>query len=359
MKEILALADEETQDMWDNLQLCYTEAPGHPVLKEEIAKAFYPTLSSEEIYTFAGAEEGIYACMRALLNPGDHAIAMTPCYQSLISVAEACCDDGTSSAKGVTAVDLVEVDGRWILDLDIVRAAIVPGKTKMIILNYPHNPSGALLTAAEQDAVVELAREHDLWVFFDEVYRGLEIDDSNRLQPMATKYEKALSLGVMSKSLGMAGLRIGWICTQDKVAMQKIADFKHYLSICNSAPAEILSIMALRGKDQLLERNRALIAKNLLIVDAFMLKYGHLFEWCPPIAGCIGFMKFKATDKMSLEELADVLVTKFGCLILPGIHFSFGDKETFKSHFRFGFGRTNFSECIEQFQLALDSIFST
>ena len=154
------------------------------------------------MYTFAGAEEGIYACMRALLSPGDHAIAMTPCYQSLISVAEACCDDGSGASNGVSAVDVKEVDGVWKLDLEAVRTAILPGKTKMIILNYPHNPTGALLTAAEQDALVELAREHDLWVFFDEVYRGLEIDEANRLPSMVSIRYEILKRPHYSRYLG-------------------------------------------------------------------------------------------------------------------------------------------------------------
>jgi aspartate/methionine/tyrosine aminotransferase len=229
----------------------------------------------------------------------------------------------------------------------------------MLIMNFPHNPTGALLTAQEQLEVVELCKELDLWVFFDEVYRGLEMDPSQRLPPMCTLYNKAFSLGVMSKSLGMAGLRVGWLASQDKQALTKIAGYKHYLSICNSAPAEVLSLIALKQKDQLLDRNNGIIKENMVLVKAFLApdsKYSKYFEWAAPAAGCIGYMRFKGIpgSDMTLSELADTLVTQHGCLLLPGEYFPSSTEGVYNDHFRFGFGRKNFGECLQKLEMALD-----
>jgi aspartate/methionine/tyrosine aminotransferase len=378
MSEILALADDEAAGLWQNLTLGYTEAPGLPLLREEIAKQFYrdcsTPLCASHIHCFAGAEEGIYACMRALLNSGDHVVVVTPAYQSLVAIAAAAVHIGESGAIGVSLVDLEVQQGRWVLNIARLRASIHAG-TKMVIVNFPHNPTGALLTAAEQLAVVELCREHGLFLFSDEVYRGLERDPSARLPPACTLYDKAFSLGVMSKSLGLAGLRIGWLASQDTDALQRIAGFKHYLSICNSAPSEILSLVrhvscytlhchascriawqiALRAQATLLARNNAVVAVNLRLVETFLAKWGEVFEWIAPAGGCVGFMQFKGFrgSHITLEQLAEALVTKHGCLILPGVHFPAQDAAAYRSYFRFGVGRRNFGECLAHLEMAL------
>lgn len=359
LKEILSLCSEdpETRALWENLQLGYTESTGLPALREEIVKQYYQGLSLDEILCFAGAEEGIYATMRALLTEEDHVVVVTPAYQSLLSIPAAAVNNEKRGGAGITTIDLEVCDGRWSLNLDKLRACVKPGTTKMIVMNFPQNPTGALLTREEQLRVVDICKEMDLWVFFDEVYRGLERDVTTRLPPMCALYEKAFSLGVMSKSLGMAGLRIGWIASQDKSALAKIGAYKHYLSICNSAPSEIVSLIALKKKDSLLDRNNAIIAENMVLVEEFLSerKFGKYFEWAPPRAGCIGYMKFKGfpCSNMTLTELAHDLVTKYGCLLLPGMYFPSSLEAVFDDHFRFGFGRKNFPECLSKLEEAL------
>ncbi len=129
----------------------YTETRGLPMLRAEIARSSYPGLSADDILCFSGAEEGIYTAVRALLTRDDHCIIVTPCYLSLRSVAAAVCGS-------VTCVELLPEEG-WRLDMVALEAAFTPA-TRMVIINYPHNPTGALLTAAEQAAVVALCRRH-------------------------------------------------------------------------------------------------------------------------------------------------------------------------------------------------------
>ena len=206
MKELLSMAAEDSPDAldrWNNLSLGYTESKGLPLLREEIARQFYSDdsfdikLGASDVICFAGAEEGIYATMRAILQPADHVIVVTPCYQSLISVAESICEVSTIC---------LEENNNWNLNTNKLRKLIRPNETKLIVINFPHNPTGALISQACQAEIIAIAEEFQLYIFADEVYRGLETHIHEQLRPFACMYAKAFSLSVMSKTLGLAGL---------------------------------------------------------------------------------------------------------------------------------------------------------
>jgi aspartate/methionine/tyrosine aminotransferase len=346
MNEILALADEECMQLWNNLRLCYTEARGSPILRTEISK-LYGTISGDNVMCFAGAEEGIYCVIRGLLQKNDHAVVITPCYQSLLSIAQKTCE--------VSVLDLEE-SRNWEIDISKLRSLIIPEKTKLLVMNFPHNPTGSLISKESQLQVVELAREFGLYVLFDEVYRGLQASPDLLLPAIASVYEKGISLGVLSKSYGMAGLRIGWIACQDLSVVEKTSDVKHYLSICNSGPSEILALISLRAKTSILQRNQSIADQNLILIDKFLEKHGDLFEWNRPRGGCTGFMKLKENlNRITCEEFAKQLVEKFGILILPGKNYPGAEKD-YSSHFRLGFGRANFPECLLLFENAVEQI---
>ena len=175
----------------------------------------------------------------------------------------------------------LDPDDNWNLDLDALRDALRPN-TRVISFNFPHNPTGKVIDRQSFDAIIELARERGIYVFSDEVYRLLERNETIRLPQVADVYERGLSLNVMSKAYGLPGLRIGWIATKDRDLLSRMERVKHYLSICNSAPSEVLSIIALRARDQLLERNHALIRENLEQLNAFFADYPDLFDWQVP-----------------------------------------------------------------------------
>ena len=347
MKDLLSMADEECLAQWENLKLGYTETRGSPILRSEILKT-YPGLNLENILCFAGAEEGVFCCLRTMLLKEDHCVVITPCYQSLKSIPDSICS--------VTTVDMIESEG-WQLNLQSVQEAICEN-TKMIVINFPHNPTGALLTRLELESLIEIARARDIWLFSDEVYRGLEVDESLRLPPVASIYEKGLSLGVLSKSLGLAGLRIGWIACQSLDCIEEIAATKHYLSICNSAPSEILGLIALRNEESIRRRNRDILLENLRQIDLFLVDWGHVFQWVKPKGGCCGFMHFIGTGtatSITLNQLAELLVTKYGVLLLPGDNFPTAGSDV-SNNFRFGFGRLNFKENLEVLKAALRDI---
>lgn len=331
LTDLLALADATDRAAWDALTLGYTETLGAPDLREAIA-ATYETLAASDMLCFAGAEEGIFAAMHAMLSASDHAITVTPNYQSLESVASSICD--------TTGIAL-DPDRRWSLDLGRVRDAIRPN-TRLIAVNFPHNPTGALLPRADLDALISIARDHNLYLFSDEVYRGIERHPSLTLPSVADHYERGLSLGVMSKAYGLPGLRIGWIACRDSAVLDRMHGIKHYLSICNSAPSERLAVIALKARSHILARNRALVARNLPLLDRFFADRTDLFEWDTPDGGCTAFPRYLGAE--GVEVFVRDLVEQSGVLLLPASIYRSALGPTPTDRFRIGFGREGLAD---------------
>lgn len=332
MQEIINMAANQDDYLWKNLSLGYTQAQGLPMLREQIATSLYPKLNSKNILCFAGAEEGIFCALHTICNPGDHVIVLTPCYQSFLEVPK---------LKGayVSQIKLQE-ENEWRIDIDEIKKYI-KHNTKCIVINFPHNPTGQVITQQELIDLVSLCEQHDLWLFSDEVYRLLGNPHEPWASPAAEIYPKALSLGVMSKAFGMAGLRIGWIACQDVNMLQKIEYMKHYTSICNSAPSEIISLIALKNIEKILARNNKIVADNLLLIDKFMQEFRNHFEWVRPQGGCVGFVKFK--NDISIDDFSLALVKEQGVLLMPASIYSYDG-----NHFRLGFGRKNMSEALNK-----------
>ena len=338
MSEILDIADAQENDLWHHLRLGYTEALGLPVLRNTVAQELYPGLESDNILMFAGAEEGIFCALHALIETGEHVIVLTPCYQSLLEIPK---------LKGaqVTEVQLRE-ENKWRIDLKTVESVIKPN-TKCIVINFPHNPTGQVIEEEELKALIGICKSRGIWLFSDEVYSLLGSPDKPWASPAACLYDKGISLGVMSKAFGMAGLRVGWIACQDKRLLKKIEYVKHYTSICNSAPAEILSLISLRNKDKILKRNNHIVENNLKLLDQFFIDYNNLFEWIRPQGGCVGFVKYKGAD--SIESFCERLVSKQNVLLMPASIYDYHS-----NHFRIGFGRKNMPQCLDQLKAFLN-----
>jgi aspartate/methionine/tyrosine aminotransferase len=324
MRDLLELADDDARRRWGDLRLA---------LRAAIA-GLYERVSAEDILVFSGAEEAIFALHNVLLEPGDHAVVVRPAYQSLAEVALA-------AGAEVSRVDLSETDG-WRLDADAVRATLRPN-TRMILVNEPHNPTGSLADQATFDRLAELASESGARLIVDEVYRFLEFDPADRLPAGADALETGVSIGVMSKSFGLAGLRIGWVATRDRDLLARLARFKDYTTICSSAPAEVLALIALRARERVLARCRAIVETNLALLDGFFGRWAGTFEWVRPRGGSIGFPRLAADVRV--DRFAEDLVRDTGVLILPGTVFADAG-----NHFRLGFGRTNMPQALERLE---------
>ncbi len=324
--DLLSLADPQDREEFVELSLGYTQTWGADDLRELIAGT-YENLSAGHVLCLAGAGEGIYAAMRVLLAPQDHAIVVVPNYQSAETIALEVCE--------VTGVALHEHND-WQLDMAEVEAAIRPN-TKLVSINFPHNPTGALMAHKDLDALVGLCRKHDLYLFSDEVYRGVELEASDRLPQVADIYEKGISLNVMSKAYGMPGLRIGWVASQDTDTLQKVERYKHYLSICNSAPSERLAVIALKHRDTILDRSRAIVARNVVELEALLNDFPGLFQWQRPKGGCVAFPKYTGPD--GVEAFCKSLLKDSGVLLLPASVYKSELMDTPVDNFRIGFGR--------------------
>jgi aspartate/methionine/tyrosine aminotransferase len=334
MGELLALADDEARALWDGLTLGYAESSGHPLLHREIA-ALYDGLEPDDVLVFAGAEEGIFCLVNVLLGPGDHAVVTWPGYQSLYEIARA-------TGADVTLHELRE-DAGWALDLDLLRRQVTPA-TRLIVVNAPHNPTGMLPDRATFDGLVAVAEDAGAHLLLDEVYRFLEFDDGDRLPAAAEVTARGVSLGVMSKSFAMAGLRIGWLASRDHDLLERCASFKDYTTICASAPSEILALIGLRARETVLDRSRGIVAANMERLDTFFDEWADRFTWVRPRAGSTGFPRFTVPG-VSIDDWAAGLVESEGVLLLPGSQFGFGG-----NHFRLGFGRTDLPEALERLE---------
>ncbi|QYN18083.1 aminotransferase class I/II-fold pyridoxal phosphate-dependent enzyme [Amycolatopsis sp. DSM 110486] len=324
--ELLALADDDGRERWETLALGYTETYGLPALREEIA-ATYTDIGPEHVLCFAGAEEGLYLAMRTLLEPGDHAVVITPNYQAAETIP--------LSIGEVSGVALRPEDG-WALDVDEIEQQLRP-TTRLVSVNFPNNPTGAVPDLETWTRLVRLCEERGVLLFSDEVYRGLELDPSATLPQAADLSASALSLNVMSKAYGLPGLRVGWIACRDPEILRRLERAKHYTSICNSAPSEVLALIGLRARDAILARNRAVIAENVPKFNAFFENYQDLFDWAPPQGGCVCFPRYLGAD--GVEAMCTELVEQRGVLLLPASIYRSDLTATPEDRFRVGVGR--------------------
>lgn len=332
--DLLALeegAAEKFQQVW----LGYTESQGSLSLRREISK-IYATIQPEDLLVHAGAEEAIFLFILAAFGPGDHVIVHSPGYQSPAEVAR--------GAGCEVSLWQAHEQNQWALDMDELRS-LLRRNTRGILINTPHNPTGYLMSRDSYDALHRLVQENDLLLFSDEVYRESEYDAAARL-PAACDYgAHAVSLGVTSKTYGLAGLRIGWVATKNRAIYEKMASLKDYTSICNSAPSEFLAEVALRNRQKLIERNLGIIQDNLAVMDGFFARHASLFSWVRPQAGSMAFPRYRGGD---VEAFCDRTVKRAGVLLLPGSVYEDED-----SHFRLGLGRKNLPQAVARLEETL------
>jgi aspartate/methionine/tyrosine aminotransferase len=328
--ELLRLAGVSWESV-GRLRLGYTESQGSPVLRERIAET-YARVGADQVIGLGAPEEGIFLTMHALLEPDDEVVVLTPCYDSLINVAEYL---GCRAARW----SLVETPGGWRLDLDALEGLVTP-RTTLVVVNFPHNPTGYLPSLDEWQTIVEIVEGVGAWLFSDEMYRGLEYDPAARLPAGCDVYERAITLAGLSKTYGLPGLRTGWLALQDADLRDRIAGWKDYTTICASAPSEVLAEAALQVADKLAARNRAIVQDNLASAGPFFSRWHEVFRWHRPMAGSVALVGLR--DR-SATAFCRRLLAERGVLLLPSTGLGFGD-----GHVRFGLGRLSFREGLEQ-----------
>ena len=331
MRDLLALATAEEREEFEGLWLGYTETFGAPDLREAIAST-YENREAGEVLCFAGASEGIFSANSVILDKDSHAIVVTPNYQSHETLPVAIC--------AATGIPLDPGDG-WSLDIDRVADAVRPN-TKLVTINFPHNPTGAILSPDRYDALIQLCRKHGIYILHDEIFNGLGPTGTEHLPFVADIYERGLSLNVMSKSYGLPGLRIGWIACADADVIAKMERMKHYLSICSSGPSERLAKIAVNNRNKLLARNCSIVDENLPKWEAFFARYPDLFDWRRPDGSCMAFPRYTGAE--GVEQFTRTLLEESGVLLLPSTIYKSELGPTPNDRFRLGYGRKGLDE---------------
>lgn len=273
--------------------------------------------------------------MRAILDKLDHAIVVTPNYQSMETIPRTICS--------VTGWPL-DAAHHWTADLTRLRS-LIRDNTKLIAINFPHNPTGKIIDRDTFDELIEICRARGIWLFSDEAYRLMEQDPALRLPQVADVYERGISVNGLSKAYGLPGLRIGWVACAEKAALERMEQIKHYLSICNAGPSEHLARIAIRAREQILARNRELAARNCQLLEDFFAEFVDLFQWQRPDGGVVGFPRYLALD--GVEAFTSRLLKETGVLLVPGSIYHSSLEPVPVDRFRIGFGRSNTATGLE------------
>lgn len=289
--------------------LGYSEARGTEALRTILADT-YERATAEDILVTTGAIEANFLLFNALLEAGDHVVAVSPAYQQLHSVPRAIgCD-----------LDLwsVQTDDGFAYDLNRLEA-LVRDDTKLIVINTPHNPTGAMLDESQMKDVVSIADRVGAWILSDEAYRWLEHDGGEKLPPpMHNLTDRAVSVGTLSKPFGLPGLRIGWFAANETIA-RKAWGLRDYTSLSPAKLSDIIAQTVIAERDRILPRNGAIIAENMAFARQWFAEHADLATWTEPRAGLLAMMKYNLP--MESSTLADGLARDVRVMLAPGSSF--------------------------------------
>ncbi|RZT85696.1 aspartate/methionine/tyrosine aminotransferase [Pseudonocardia sediminis] len=333
--ELFDGADAQTRRLWSETTLSYGDSRGSALLREHVA-ALYDTLGADDVHTFNGATEAVFALINVLVEPGSEVVVVGPTYQLLTDLPAA-------AGATVRRVDLRAEDG-WTLDMDALAAAVTD-RTAVVVINFPNNPTGATLTPARFDDVVELTRRADARLVSDEVYRGLD-PAGVPLPAAADRGPHCISIGSVSKVYGLPGARIGWVASSDRDLLDRLRTYRYWTSLGNNAAGEVFAVCGLRRSRALLGRARNLVTANAARLAEFVAARSEHLAHTPARAGTVAMVELRhhgataLATRMAREH--SVWAVPSGVLHLPD------------THLRVGLGRATLDRTLE----ALDECLS-
>lgn len=338
--QLMSYASDADKKEWETLRLDYVHERGSLKLRQSIA-SLYPNVTEEQILVFAGAQEAIFCAMNATITSKSRCGVVTPAYEALFEIPKAL-------GAQIVPIPLKPQSNGWFLDIDDLKRAHVEKPFTNLILNFPHNPTGTLLSLELFEEIVNLSSINDSWIVNDEVFRGLEHNPAKRLPPIASLTPRGISIGSISKPHGLGGLRIGWLACQSPELLERALFYKQSLSVCSSSIDDWLASLVIEHSS-ILRRNATLIAlENLEFIDKHFAQPHTKFEWNAPSAGCVAFPALR--KDISVTHLANSLLSKHNIMIIPGECFS----QSATNRFRLGYGQKNFKEVFNTFCNFLD-----
>lgn len=307
MNELFELTGEDKTEFLNRLcarRLSYGDIEGLPEFRKGVC-GLYKTLNIENIVPTHGASGANHHVFYSLISPGDRVVSIMPTYQQLYSIPE-------SYGADVQILHLSK-ENNYLPDLEKLRRLVTP-KTKMICINNPNNPTGALMSEQILREIVEIARSADAWILCDEVYRHLSQEDG-WCPSIVDLYEKGISVSSMSKVFSLAGLRLGWIATHDMSVVKSCLSHRDYNLVSCGVFDEMLEAAALKHRDKLLERSRKIVRENLQILDDWVGSEPHV-SYVKPKAGTTALVYYDLD--ISSYEFCEEMYKKTGAFVTPG-----------------------------------------
>ncbi|MDG1456449.1 MAG: aminotransferase [Pseudoprimorskyibacter sp.] len=306
IEQLLELSGKNDNVMSDLLpmKMTYGAIRGSDRLRDAIC-TMYTKQTRNNVMVTHGAIGANALLHETLVEPGDHVISVRPTYQQHYSIPE-------SYGAEVDILQLHPENG-FLPDLEELAAMVRP-ETKLIVLNNPNNPTGALMEADALDAFVAIARRVNAFVLCDEVYRGTNQTGDGFAPAMADIYEKGISVAGMSKTFSLAGLRLGWIAGPLDV-LEAVSIHRDYNTISVGMLDDYFAAMALEAKDKILARSQQITRGNLAILDAWVAQEP-LMSYIKPKAGTTALLKYNLD--MPSRDFCVQLLEKTGVMFTPG-----------------------------------------
>ena len=307
LDELFALTGESKDEFLSKFcatRLTYGDIWGSDALREGVCR-LYRTVRPDEVVLTHGAAGANHHVFCSLISAGDRVVSIMPTYQQLYSIPEAIGAD--------VAIMHLKQENHYLPDLDELKALVTPG-TKMVCINNPNNPTGALMSRELLEQIIEIARGVDAYVLCDEVYRHLTQADG-WCESVADLYEKGISVSSMSKVFSLAGIRMGWIATHDKAAVKAFLSHRDYNLISCGMFDDAVASLTLRHSDEMIRRNQAIVRENLAILDEWVQAHPH-FYYTKPQAGTTALVYYDYD--IPSYEFCERLYHETGSFVTPG-----------------------------------------
>jgi aspartate/methionine/tyrosine aminotransferase len=329
VNDILALTDDETRDRFLNHKLVYSRPAGSDSLREAIAEMQRVPVETVQIVT--GASEALVALMWLAAEPGANVIIPLPGFTTFSALPE--------SLGLETRYYRVRRENGFRIDLDEIKR-LADSKTKLILVNSPHNPTGATISDGEMEALHDFTAERGIQLVSDEVYHPIYHGKQTK---SAARLPHATVIADLSKAFSIAGVRTGWMIEHDAQRRQQYWTARAYFSICNTTTGEILSEIAIRNRDAVLGKAQETATRNLKLLERFMADHREVLGWIPPQGGMTAFPWLVSGE--NARPFCQAAAER-GILLAPGDCFDV------PSHFRLGFAASgdNFSKALDRFE---------
>jgi aspartate/methionine/tyrosine aminotransferase len=335
LPELLAL-EPAAMERFTQLPLGYTNLNGGLELRSLIA-ARYSSVSADDVMVTAGSDDALALLICALLETGDHMVAQCPAYQPTTALAE--------WAGASVSSWWANEQQRWEPPLHQLERLLKP-RTRMVIVTLPHNPTGFSFNRKTLLEVISLVDARQAVLISDEVYRDLSFDPADDSPHAADLSSKAVAVGSLTKTFGLPGLRVGWIASRNREALDKVRRLRMHFNGYLPAPSEFLAAVALRNANAILARNLAIVRANVAEFQAFLDRRSKYFLCHVPHAGVVAFPRWLGPG--TTTELSDRLLKSHGLLLAPSECFDAG-----RQHVRIGYGTRLFGAALNTLESCL------